>query len=164
MKRLPLIVNLLLTLALCSVLAFWGLRLFTPKLRPVAAPVSVASYEPGVGQWGTLFGQSAVAEAAPSSYQVKGVIVAPRAHDSAAIIVVEGKPTFTIGVGKSLSPGVVLSEVHADHVIVTESGLPRRIDLPQPPPVAVGVNSVTNVSPNQPVAPVVPPPAPSQTN
>ncbi len=151
MKRLPLFVSLILLLALCSVIAFWGLRIFTPKLRPIAAPVTVASYEPGVGQWGNLFGQSAVAEAAPSNYQVKGVIVAPRAIDSAAIIAVDGKPTFTLGVGKELTPGVKLTEVHADHVVVTESGLPRRIDLPAAPPLVSGVNPTA--SPATPVQP-----------
>lgn len=153
MKRLPLYLSLILVLALCSVVAFWGLRLFAPKPRLVAAPVAVASYEPGVGQWGNLFGQSAIAEAAPSNYQVRGVIVAPRAVDSAAIIAIDGKPTFTVAIGKELSPGVKLTEVHVDHVMVTESGMPRRIDVPAAPPITPGVNQAAPV----PQAPVMSP-------
>lgn len=147
---------MILFLTLCSVIAFWGLRIFTPKLRPIAAPVVAASYEPGVGQWGSLFGQSAVAENAPSNYQLKGVIVAPRAIDSAAIIVVEGKPPYAIGVGKELSSGVKLTEVHADHIMVSESGMSRRIDLPPAPAIAPGLNPAVGVQvapvPAQPVA------------
>ena len=134
MKRLPLIINVILFAMLCAVLSFWGLQIFKPKIRPMQAPVSVDSYEPSVGQWGNLFGQSAVAEAAPSSYQLKGIIVAPQSRDSVAIIMVEGKPNFTIGIGKELLPGVKLQEVHRDHVIVSESGITRRIDLPAATP------------------------------
>ena len=134
MKRLPLIINVILFAMLCAVLSFWGLQIFKPKIRPMQAPVSVDSYEPSVGQWGNLFGQAAVAEAAPSSYQLKGIIVAPQSRDSVAIIMVEGKPNFTIGIGKELLPGVKLQEVHRDHVIVSESGITRRIDLPAATP------------------------------
>ncbi|WP_395012258.1 type II secretion system protein N [Undibacterium sp.] len=134
MKRLPLIINVILFAMLCMLLSFWGLQIFKPKIRPMQAPVSVDSYEPSVGQWGNLFGQSAVAEAAPSSYQLKGIIVAPQTRDSVAIIMVEGKPNFTIGIGKELLPGVKLQEVHRDHVIVSESGITRRIDLPAAAP------------------------------
>lgn len=134
MKRLPLIINVILFAMLCMVLSFWGLQIFKPKIRPMQAPVSVDSYEPSVGQWGNLFGQAAVAEAAPSSYQLKGIIVAPQSRDSVAIIMVEGKPNFTIGIGKELLPGVKLQEVHRDHVIVSESGITRRIDLPAATP------------------------------
>jgi general secretion pathway protein C len=134
MKRLPLIINVILFAMLCAMLSFWGLQIFKPKIRPMQAPVSVDSYEPSVGQWGNLFGQSAVAEAAPSSYQLKGIIVAPQSRDSVAIITVEGRPNFTIGIGKELLPGVKLQEVHRDHVIVSESGITRRIDLPAATP------------------------------
>ena len=72
---------------------------------------------------------------------VKGVIVAPRVADSAAIIVLDGKPNFILGVGKELSPGVKLKEVHRDHIIVEESGMQRRIDVPPAPPIAAGVNT-----------------------
>jgi general secretion pathway protein C len=158
MKRLPALMNVISFALLCAVVSYWGLQVFKPKIRPVAAPVMMASYEPAVGQWGGLFGQSAVAEAAPSNYQLKGLIVAAHAKDSAAIVAVEGKPTMTIGIGKELSGGVVLAEVHADHIIVTESGMNRRIDLP-PVPAHTGIVSL---SPNfAPVSSSNPPPLPS---
>lgn len=163
MKRLPILVNVVLFAALCAVLAFWGMRFFAPMLRPVAAPTVAASYEPAVGQWGSLFGQAAVVEAGPSNYQVKGVIVAPRVADSAAIIVLDGKPNFILGVGKELSPGVKLKEVHRDHIIVEESGMQRRIDVPPAPPIAAGVNTLAGQEPAPPSNPVMPP-APGGAN
>lgn len=141
MKRLPLLVNICLFACLCALLAFWGLHLFKPKIRPVAAPVINAPFEPAMGQWGAWFGQTAVPDAAPSSYQLRGVIVAKLAKDSAAIIAVEGRPNLIIGVGKELSPGVVLQQVQADHIMVLEAGMERRIDLP-PVSILPGVNPV----------------------
>jgi general secretion pathway protein C len=157
MKRLPALMNVISFALLCAVLSYWGLQIFKPKIRPIAAPVMTASYEPAVGQWGSLFGQSAVAQAAPSNYQLKGLIVAPRAKDSAAIVTVDGKPTMTIGIGKELSGGVVLTEVHADYIMVTESGISRRIDLP-PVPAHTGI---VEVAPNfAPMPTPAPMPAP----
>ena len=144
MKRLPLFINLCLFAALCAVLSFWGLHIFKPKIRPIAAPVVSETFEPAVGQWGSWFGQAAVAEAAPSNYQLRGVIVAKQQKDSAAIIAVDGRPTLIIGIGKDLAPGVVLQEVHADHIMVVEAGAPRRIDLP-PTVILPGVNPVSAV-------------------
>ncbi len=144
MKRLPLFINLCLFAALCAVLSFWGLHIFKPKIRPIAAPVVSETFEPAVGQWGSWFGQAAVAEAAPSNYQLRGVIVAKQQKDSAAIIAVDGRPTLIIGIGKDLAPGVVLQEVHADHIMVVEAGAPRRIDLP-PTVILPGVNPVSVV-------------------
>jgi general secretion pathway protein C len=162
MKRLPMLATVASFALLCAVLSYWGLQIFKPKIRPIAAPVMTASYEPAVGQWGSLFGQSAIAEAASSNYQLKGVIVAAHAKDSAAIIAVDGKPTMTIGVGKELSNGVTLSEVHRDHIMVSEAGIGRRIDLP-PVPTHSGVTSVVPVNAMNPVAPpsvLVSPPLP----
>jgi general secretion pathway protein C len=157
MKRLPMLATVVSFALLCAVLSYWGLQIFKPKIRPITAPVMTASYEPAVGQWGSLFGQSAVAETAPSNYQLKGVIVAARAKDSAAIIAVEGKPTMTIGVGKELLNGVTLSEVHRDHILVSENGISRRIDLP-PVPAHAGITSITPPAPSVQVPPPLPPP------
>lgn len=160
MKRLPMIINIILFSMLCVVVTYWGLQIFKPASRPIQAPVSVDGYQPSVGQWGDLFGLSATAQAAPSSYQLKGVIVAANPKDSVAIIVVEGQPNFTVGIGKELMPNVQLQEVHADHVIVNESGIPRRVDLPAPVPHA-GIVAVVPSAPSTPAPGLVPPQVPA---
>ncbi|MFZ6817979.1 type II secretion system protein N [Undibacterium sp. Ji22W] len=160
MKRLPLVINIILFSLVCVLLSYWGLQIFKPTIRPMQAPIIVDSFEPNVGQWGNLFGTPARTESAPSSYQLKGVIVAPRASDSVAIIVIEGKPNFTIGVGKELMAGVSLKEVHSDHVIVSESGISRRIELPVPAPHAGIVSTQANDPLNFRSQGVVPPLSP----
>ncbi len=160
MKRLPLIINIILFSMLCVVVTYWGMQIFKPASRPIQAPVSVEGYQPSVGQWGDLFGQSVTAQAAPSSYQLKGVIVAVNPKDSVAIIVVEGQPNFTVGIGKELMPNVRLQEVHADHVVVSESGISRRVDLPAPTPHA-GIVVATPSAPIAPAPGLVPPQVPT---
>jgi general secretion pathway protein C len=130
MKRLPLIINIILFALLCMVLSYWGMQIFKPKVRPIAVSGNMQNFEPNVGQWGSIFGFSETNVAAVSSYQLKGVIVAPQARDSAAIIYVEGEPTFSIGIGKEFMPGVKLQEVHTNYVVVSESGVAKRVDLP----------------------------------
>lgn len=146
MKRLPLLLNVILFALLCMVISYWAIQIFQPKLRPVVAPVIAESFEPGVGQWGNVFGQAPVASVAPSNYQLKGVVVAARASDSAAIIVTEGKPPLAIGIGKEIASNVTLQEVHTDHIMVSEAGMQKRIDLPQSPPID-GVTKVVNNAP-----------------
>lgn len=134
MKRLPLLMSFLMFVLLCMSLSYWGMQVFKPKVRSVNAPVNTNTIEPGEGQWGSLFGRNPLAEAAVSNYQLKGVVVAAHALDSAAILSVDGKPSQTIAVGKELSPGVILQEVHATHIAISEAGVIKRVDLPQPMP------------------------------
>lgn len=146
MKRLPLILNFILFALLCMVISFWAIQIFQPKLRPVVAPVIAESFDPAVGQWGSVFGQAPVVGIVPSNYQLKGVIVAHHARDSVAIIVTEGKPPMSIGIGKELASNVTLQEAHSDHIVVSEAGVTKRIDLPQSPPIE-GVVRVVGTAP-----------------
>lgn len=131
MKRLPLLLSFLIFIALCMSLSYWGMQVFKPAVRAVSAPVAAATFEPGVGQWGSAFGRNPVAEVAASNYQVKGVVVAAVARDSAAIISADGKPALTIAVEHELSPGVKLVEVHETYILISEGGLIKRIEIPQ---------------------------------
>lgn len=136
MKRLPLVISFFSFILLCMSLSFWGLRIFKPQARNVAAPALQASFEPGGGQWGTLFGNNQIAQMAASNYQLKGVVVARRTQDSAAIVSANGKPTQSVGVGQELAAGVTLKEVHDQYILISEGGAIRRIDLPQPSPAS----------------------------
>jgi general secretion pathway protein C len=138
MKRLPLLMSFFLFILFCMSLSYWGMQAIKPKVRSVNAPVSANSFEPGEGQWGSFFGRNPLIEAAVSNYQLKGVVVAVRATDSAAILSADGKPSQTIAVGKELSPGVVLTEVHETHIVIKEAGAIKRVDLPQPTPITAG--------------------------
>lgn len=138
MKRLPLLMSFVMFILLCMSLSYWGMQVFKPKVRSVNAPVNANAVEPGEGQWGSVFGLNPLAEAAASNYQLKGVVVAVHALDSAAILSADGKPSQTIAVGKELSPGVILQEVHATHIVISEAGVIKRVELPQPTPIQGG--------------------------
>lgn len=130
MKRMPMLVSFVMFIVSCMSLAYWGIQMFKPKERSVSAPSASPVFEPGVGQWGGVFGRSPSTDAAPSNYQLKGVVVAPHIQDSVAIIGADGQPGRAIALGKELSPGVKLQEVHGSYIIISESGVNKRVELP----------------------------------
>jgi general secretion pathway protein C len=130
MKRMPMFFSFVMFIAACMSLAYWGIQMFKPKERSVSAPAASPVFEPAVGQWGAVFGRNPTADAAPSNYQLKGVVVAPQTQDSAAIIGADGQPGRAVALGKELSPGVKLQEVHGTYIIISESGINKRVELP----------------------------------
>lgn len=155
MKRLPLIVTVLAVVLLSASLAYWGLQLFKPQQRAIAAPPAPPSMGINLDAAKGLFGGQ-VLVAAASNYQLKGVVAA-RGEDSAAIISVDNKPAVALAVGKELAPGVIVKEVHARHVLLSEGGVIKRVDLPSD----AGVSSSPAALPGQPAPPMVQPqPAP----
>jgi general secretion pathway protein C len=94
--------------------------------------------------------------AAVSNYQLKGVVAA-RGNDSAAIISVDTQPALAIAIGKEVAPGVTVKEVHARHVILSEGGVNKRLDLPSD----AGVSSVPALMQEQPMQQPMQQPAPT---
>jgi len=152
MKRLPLIVTVIAVVLLSASLAYWGLQLFKPPQRAIAAPPPPPQAGLNLDAAKGLFGGQ-VTVAAVSNYQLKGVVAA-RGEDSAAIISVDNKPAVALAVGKEVIPGVVVKEVHARHVILSEGGVMKRVDLPSD----AGVSSGPATLPAQP-APLAPLPS-----
>jgi general secretion pathway protein C len=158
MRRLPLIVSFLLFIALCASAAYWAMQLFKPPLRPVAAPPRAAQAEIRPDAAASLFGNRSRNVVAASNYQLRGVIFSGSAGSSVAIISADGKPAQAIRVDMEVAPGVTIKEVHRDHVLLSEGGATKRVDLPEN---AKGLEALA-VTPaaTRPTSP--PPPAPSQ--
>nr|WP_315255353.1 type II secretion system protein N [uncultured Duganella sp.] len=154
MKRLPLIVTVLAVVLLSASLAYWGLQLFKPQQRAIAAPPAPPPMGINLDAAKSLFGGQ-VSVAVVSNYQLKGVVAA-RGNDSAAIISVDTQPALAVAIGKEVAPGVTVKEVHARHVILSEGGVNKRLDLPSD----AGVSSVPAVMP---AAPPQPTPTPAPT-
>ena len=129
MKRLPHIFSFFTGLALCLTLAFWGGYLLTASKNNGTVFAAQAYLEPVSGHWGNLFGRSQTAHDSASNYQLKGVVVAPSAQDSAAIISIDGKPAQSLHVHQELMSGVRLNEVHQTYVVINELGAEKRINL-----------------------------------
>lgn len=131
MRRLPQIVSFVLFIALCASAAYWAMQLFKPPVRPVAAPPRAAQAEIRPDAAAALFGRSNRNAAVASNYQLRGVIFSGSPRSSVAIISADGKPAQAIGVDEEVAPGVTIKEVHRDHVLLSEGGVTKRVDLPE---------------------------------
>lgn len=130
MKRLPAPASFILFIALCASIAYWAMQLFKPQARPVAAPPPAAQPAANIDAAAGLFGgRSSVAVA--SNYQLRGVVVSGNADESVAILATEGKPAQAIRANMEIAPGVKVQEVHRGYVVLSEHGVPKRVELPQ---------------------------------
>lgn len=125
-KRLPLLFSLLFVIALSASIAFWVLALYKPQQRPLAAMAETSVPDPVPDAAATLFGGQASAVVA-SNYQLTGVVAA--GGESVAILVADGQPPKALKVGKEISAGVTVREVHPKYVMLSEGGVLKRIDL-----------------------------------
>jgi general secretion pathway protein C len=119
-----------LTLLLAYQLAHWTWVFVAPA--PVA---NVPDGDPSVNlpAIARLFGAEIPStQASSSGLRLKGVI-APRAGNAASAVFSTGSgKDIAVYVGREVQPGVKLSEVQPDHVIVSRSGKRERIDLDVP--------------------------------
>lgn len=124
-KRVPLFLSLLGVIVLAASIAYWILQLYQPPQRPIAAVPVAQMADPPIDAAASLFGGQAVASA--TNYQLTGVVADGR--NSVAIIVAEGSAPKALKVGKEVSPGVTLAEVHPRYVMLSDSGVMKRIEL-----------------------------------
>ncbi|MBA5637236.1 hypothetical protein H3H37_09225 [Duganella sp. LX20W] len=161
MKRLPFILTVAAVAALSASLAYWGLQLFKPQQRPIAAAPAASAPEPSLDAAKGLFGGQ-IAVAVASNYQLKGVVAAGIGRDSAAILAVDNKPAMALAVGREVAPGVTVKEVHPKYVLLSEGGVVKRIDLagdagPQNNPNVAPPSITPPAMPQPQVPPVVQP-------
>ena len=175
MKRLPLICSVAAVAVLSASLAYWGMQLFKPKQRPLAAAPVMQVPEANMDAARGLFGGN-TAVAVASNYQLRGVVADTRGHGSVAIISADGQPAKAFPVDSELSPGVSVKDVQPRHVILMEGGVQKRLDLMSDQGVSstggivgpVGMGGPQEPPPvplPQPATPMAPPPvqmAPAQ--
>ncbi|HJV50526.1 MAG TPA: type II secretion system protein N [Noviherbaspirillum sp.] len=156
----------MLFIALCASIAYWGLQLFKPPTRPVAAPPRMARAEVSPDDAAALFGGRAGKVAVASNYQLKGIILSGTSGDSIAILSADGKPAQAIAAGAEVVPGVTVKEVHRDYVLLSEGGATKRVELPENAKLQVSLASAAPVGPqggaaSQPARTQPPAPVPS---
>lgn len=162
MKRLPLVASFLLFILLCASIAYWGLQLFKPPLRAVAAPPRAAKSDINPEAAATLFGGRAGKVAVASNYQLKGVVMSGSADESIAILSANGKPAQAVRVDAEVAPGVIVKEVHRDYVLLSDGGTVKRVELPENAKSEVNLATVSPVRPQpQPARTPVPQQAPA---
>jgi general secretion pathway protein C len=161
MKRLPLFVTVLAVVLLSASLAYWGLQLFKPQQRAIAAPPVPPALALNIDAAKGLFGGQ-ITVAAVSNYQLKGVVAA-RGADSSAILSIDNKPAEAVAVGKEVAAGVMVKEVHPKYVLLSEGGVIKRVDLPSDAGVSSSPASMpSQLPPQQPQPPQQPPPPQQQ--
>ncbi len=129
MKRTPLITSFVLFIALCVSAAYWSMQLFNPPLRAVAAPPQSIQPIPSLDAAANLLGGHSTAVA--SDFQLKGVVMASDPSDSVAILAANGKKPQAVRTNAEVSPGVRVTEVQRDHVLLSEGGVTKRVELPR---------------------------------
>lgn len=130
MKRWPLIASFVLFIALCASAAYWAIQLLKPPVRAVAAPPQTAQPAPRLDAAAGLFGgRSSFAVA--SNFQLKGVVVASNPAESVAILTADGKPARSVRTNEEVMPGVTVKEVQRGYVLLSESGVVKRVELPE---------------------------------
>jgi len=124
-KRLPLLLTLLALIVLAASGAYWVLQLYKPEQRPLAAAPMATQSAPSPEAAATLFGGQPTV--AISSFQLTGVVSA--GANSAVILVADGSPPKAVRIGREIAPGVVVAEVHRRYVMLSDSGVMKRVEL-----------------------------------
>lgn len=153
MKRWPLLVSFVLFIALCVSATYWGMQLYKPPVRAVAAPPPTLQSPPDPRAAVVLFGGRQNAVAVATNYQLRGVVSSGTSGESIAILAADGKPAEAIRANREIQPGVIVKEVHPRYVLLQENGVIKRVELPDD---AKGVSVDTSNRP--PVTRAVPPP------
>lgn len=130
MKRWPLVATFVLFIAACVSAAYWAMQLFKPPVRPVAAPPQTVQIAPRLDAAAALFGGHPTIAVA-SNFQLKGVVVAGNAAESIAILAAGGKPAQVVKANEEVAPGIKVTEVHPRYVLLSESGVVKRVELPE---------------------------------
>ena len=135
--RWPDALTLLALALLCWVLARWTWVLLAPA-APIAppatpAPVDVQAALDEVLRARLFSNQPAaeplVATVAPRDLQLAGILATAPRGGGWAVLQVGTKAQQVAVAGSEISPGVVLDQVFADHVVVRRQGNRERIDL-----------------------------------
>lgn len=122
------LLELSLVVALAVMLAHWTWTFAAPA--SLAAPArAVQAANPKIHVPRGLFGggnEPAGAETVASDLRLVGVISGPGGR---AMFKAKGAAPRVAGAGESVAPGILLKEVHADHVVLDKDGALERLKL-----------------------------------
>jgi type II secretory pathway component PulC len=119
-----------LVLLLAWQLAYWTWRFLAP---PAASPARESRADVDLVAIARLFGgtaPSASAKSGPTSgLRLKGVIAPTPGVAASAIFSTGSGKDLAVYLGREVSPGVKLKEVHPAYVVLSRNGVDERIDL-----------------------------------
>lgn len=127
--------ELLLVAAIAIGLAYWTWAAISPATlaaSPASSRADSDRPEPLANR--NLFGDSQAgattgARRTSVGLALLGVFSGKRPTEGRAILAAQGSRPATVAVGESFAGGMVLQEVHPDHVIVLRDGVPERVEV-----------------------------------
>jgi general secretion pathway protein C len=127
--RFPLVWRLLGALLLGVLLARWSWILFAPHSSASAAVAERGVATEAVHLFGVTVNAPAPTETVVlPNVQLAGVFAANAGKSSFAVLMVDGKQVG-VALGENAAPGLKLSEVHADYVLLERAGTKSRVNL-----------------------------------
>lgn len=147
-RRLPILVNFLLVVAIAATATYWVLQVAARRTPPepvVAVPAGnrMARTQPlDVGPVAGLFTAAVVQAGGPSRVRLAGVIAEGTAGTGVALLSVDGQPPAAFRAGEPIDAQMTLAAVHADRVVIRTPGGDQDIPLPEHRPVPEGIEPV----------------------
>ena len=142
----------LVALALLGgVLAYWTWAWFAPRPEPPAFVSADTGGRPAAAA--ALFGraQRGPNVAAPTGIAIKllGVVAASPGRRGYALVESEPRKVIVASEGKDIGPGLRLTEIHADHVVLERNGVRETLALPERAKAASSASRFAPSSPRQ---------------
>jgi len=128
----------LLEIALVAALAFslahWTWAALTPRAVAATALAEQIDAQPRAPVlerhlFGVTLGDAQSAASSGGGLALLGVFSGREPGAGRAILARQGSRPVSVVAGESIAEGLVLREVHPDHVIIQRDGVPERIDL-----------------------------------
>ncbi len=128
-----------------TALAYWTWVWFAPRPEP-RAPAAMQTggrAETAYGLFGSV--QRAGNGAAPAGTAVSllGVVAASGSQPGFAVLRLDARQTVAVREGSEIKPGMLLAEVHADHVVLERDGTRETLAWPKQGKSAVSAKPLT---------------------
>ena len=126
-------VSLLAVILLGVVLAYWTWAWFAPRPEPLLEPAAAQSGN--LSSTATIFGSAPrkqqAAAPTPIAIRLLGVVAASGGRRGYAVMQLESKEILAVHERGEITPGLVLAEVHPEHVILERGGVREKLEWPQ---------------------------------
>jgi general secretion pathway protein C len=122
--------GIVLFVVLCVPLVQWTWHVFIPAEPPVAVEPKPTSANVNRNAVADLFSKHPAVIATTTKFQLNSVVLAQKERDNVAIMQINDNPAQAVRVGAQLVPGVTVSEVHGQYVLLLEDGISTRVELP----------------------------------
>lgn len=140
-KFASVLLHLSMLALVCSIAAYWAIRILTPapsSMPPPQAAAALREADPNLAA--RMFGLVQAAPAAQQALGVQALGAFAAGRDSAAVLVVDGKPARVYLINQEVASGAKLVEVRKDAVTIEQGGVRREIALPPQPALGLGGN------------------------